>query len=192
MQTFIEISSDWFILFVQVLLLDEITVDLDVLARADLMAFLKSECEERGATIIYATHIFDGLESWPTHMVSVFINSQFPLKFSVGGLVSALNLTRVLMLTSTLSPQIQAYVAQGRLQFAKPIGDIVEMKELSLMVCFSFCQYTFRPIDLSSTLESCTYIILCGLIALPILLPFFALGKTCFVTHLKMYLLLPW
>lgn len=53
------------------LLLDEITVDLDVLARADLMAFLKSECDERGATIIYATHIFDGLESWPTHMVSL-------------------------------------------------------------------------------------------------------------------------
>lgn len=78
----------------QVLLLDEITVDLDVLARADLMAFLRSECEERGATIIYATHIFDGLESWPTHI---------------------------------------AYVAKGRLQFAKPIGQIEEMKELSLM-----------------------------------------------------------
>lgn len=57
--------------FVQVLLLDEITVDLDVLARADLMAFLRSECEERRATIIYATHIFDGLESWPTHIVSL-------------------------------------------------------------------------------------------------------------------------
>jgi ABC-type uncharacterized transport system ATPase subunit len=53
----------------QVLLLDEITVDLDVLARADLITFLRSECEEAGATIVYATHIFDGLESWPTHMV---------------------------------------------------------------------------------------------------------------------------
>jgi len=53
----------------KVLLLDEITVDLDVLARADLLAFLKSECEERGATIIYATHIFDGLDSWPSHLV---------------------------------------------------------------------------------------------------------------------------
>ena len=37
----------------QVLLLDEITVDLDVLGRADMLAFLESECEERGATIIY-------------------------------------------------------------------------------------------------------------------------------------------
>ncbi|CAH9076249.1 unnamed protein product [Cuscuta europaea] len=54
-----------------VLLLDEITVDLDVLARADLLKFLKKECEERGATIIYATHIFDGLEDWPSHIVYV-------------------------------------------------------------------------------------------------------------------------
>ncbi|XP_076928971.1 ABC transporter I family member 20-like [Bidens hawaiensis] len=55
----------------KVLLLDEITVDLDVLARADLLTFLKKECEERGATIIYATHIFDGLENWPSHIVYV-------------------------------------------------------------------------------------------------------------------------
>ncbi|OAY43572.1 ABC transporter I family member 20 isoform X2 [Manihot esculenta] len=55
----------------KVLLLDEITVDLDVLARADLLKFLRKECEERGATIIYATHIFDGLEDWPTHIVYV-------------------------------------------------------------------------------------------------------------------------
>ncbi|KAF8401262.1 hypothetical protein HHK36_012195 [Tetracentron sinense] len=55
----------------KVLLLDEITVDLDVLARADLLKFLRKECEERGATIIYATHIFDGLEDWPSHIVYV-------------------------------------------------------------------------------------------------------------------------
>lgn len=55
----------------KVLLLDEITVDLDVLGRADLMAFLAEECSTRGATIIYATHIFDGLESWPTHVAYV-------------------------------------------------------------------------------------------------------------------------
>uniref|UniRef100_A0A5B7AD99 ABC transporter domain-containing protein n=1 Tax=Davidia involucrata TaxID=16924 RepID=A0A5B7AD99_DAVIN len=55
----------------KVLLLDEITVDLDVLARADLLKFLRKECEEKGATIIYATHIFDGLEDWPSHIVYV-------------------------------------------------------------------------------------------------------------------------
>ena len=54
-----------------VLLLDEITVDLDVLGRADLMKFLREECAERNATVIYATHIFDGLESWPSHVVYV-------------------------------------------------------------------------------------------------------------------------
>lgn len=38
-----------------VLLLDEITVDLDVLGRADLMQFLKEECQQRGATILYVS-----------------------------------------------------------------------------------------------------------------------------------------
>lgn len=52
----------------QVLLLDEITVDMDVVGRLDLLKFFKEECEERGATIIYATHIFDGLEKWVTHV----------------------------------------------------------------------------------------------------------------------------
>lgn len=53
----------------KVLLLDEVTVDLDVLGRSNLMQFLKSECESVGATIVYATHIFDGLEEWPTHLM---------------------------------------------------------------------------------------------------------------------------
>ncbi|KAG9459864.1 hypothetical protein H6P81_004372 [Aristolochia fimbriata] len=55
----------------KVLLLDEITVDLDVLARANLLAFLRQDCEERGAAIIYATHIFDGLDDWPSHVIYV-------------------------------------------------------------------------------------------------------------------------
>ncbi len=52
----------------QVLLLDEITVDMDVVGRLDLLKFFVEECETRGATIIYATHIFDGLEKWITHV----------------------------------------------------------------------------------------------------------------------------
>ena len=55
----------------QVLLLDEITVDMDVVGRLDLLDFLKSECEERGATIMYATHIFDGLNKWLTHLAYI-------------------------------------------------------------------------------------------------------------------------
>ena len=46
-----------------VLLLDEITVDLDVLGRADLMTFLKQECEQRGATIIYVSMQLLGVTS---------------------------------------------------------------------------------------------------------------------------------
>jgi len=48
----------------KVLLLDEITVDLDVLGRADLLDYLKKDAKARGACILYATHIFDGLEDW--------------------------------------------------------------------------------------------------------------------------------
>lgn len=53
----------------KVLLLDEVTVDLDALARRSLLNFLKDEARERGATIVYTTHIFDGLEQWPDHML---------------------------------------------------------------------------------------------------------------------------
>ncbi|KAL0435583.1 UNVERIFIED_CONTAM: ABC transporter I family member 19 [Sesamum radiatum] len=55
----------------KVLLLDEVTVDLDVVARMDLLDFFREECEQRGATIVYATHIFDGLETWATDLVYV-------------------------------------------------------------------------------------------------------------------------
>jgi CCR4-NOT complex subunit CAF16 len=53
----------------QVLLLDEITTDLDLIARQDLLAFLREESEVRGATILYATHIFDTLDRWATDIV---------------------------------------------------------------------------------------------------------------------------
>lgn len=51
-----------------ILLLDEITTSLDVVVRQDLLHWLSKECMERGSTIIYATHIFDGLDDWPTHL----------------------------------------------------------------------------------------------------------------------------
>jgi len=52
----------------KVLLLDEITTSLDVCVRQDLLRWLTKETDERGATIIYATHIFDGLDDWATHL----------------------------------------------------------------------------------------------------------------------------
>jgi len=52
----------------KVLLLDEITTSLDVCVRQDLLRWLERESNERKATIVYATHIFDGLDDWPTHL----------------------------------------------------------------------------------------------------------------------------
>jgi CCR4-NOT complex subunit CAF16 len=59
----------------EVLLLDEITTDLDLIARQDLLAFLRAETERpaRGdcapTTLLYATHIFDTLDRWATDIV---------------------------------------------------------------------------------------------------------------------------
>ncbi|KAF2644032.1 P-loop containing nucleoside triphosphate hydrolase protein [Massarina eburnea CBS 473.64] len=52
-----------------ILLLDEITVDLDLLSRSNFLNFLKGETEKRPCTIVYATHILDNLATWPTHLV---------------------------------------------------------------------------------------------------------------------------
>lgn len=53
----------------KVCLLDEITVNLDVLVKNRLMKYLKKESMENGACIIYVTHIFDGLDSWCTDLI---------------------------------------------------------------------------------------------------------------------------
>ncbi|KAF2431295.1 P-loop containing nucleoside triphosphate hydrolase protein [Tothia fuscella] len=53
----------------RILLLDEITVDLDLLSRSNFLQFLKQETETRPCTIVYATHILDNLAAWPTHLV---------------------------------------------------------------------------------------------------------------------------
>eukprot|EP01138_Halocafeteria_seosinensis_P004971 gb/GECG01005083.1/.p1 GENE.gb/GECG01005083.1/~~gb/GECG01005083.1/.p1 ORF type:complete len:322 (+),score=50.18 gb/GECG01005083.1/:1-966(+) len=52
----------------EILLLDEITTDLDVLARQDFLEYLKEDSERNGTTLVYATHIFDGLDDWGTHL----------------------------------------------------------------------------------------------------------------------------
>ncbi|CAE8596465.1 unnamed protein product, partial [Polarella glacialis] len=53
----------------KVYILDEITTDLDLFARENLLKFLRAESEEKGATIFYATHIFDHLAEWATHIL---------------------------------------------------------------------------------------------------------------------------
>lgn len=46
------------------LLLDEITVDMDVVGRLDLLHFFRQECEERGATIVYVSALGAGRAGW--------------------------------------------------------------------------------------------------------------------------------
>ncbi|OHF02768.1 ABC transporter [Colletotrichum orchidophilum] len=58
-----------------ILLLDEITVDLDVLSRAEFLAWLRRETEIRDCTIVYATHILDNLAGWPTHLVHMHLGT---------------------------------------------------------------------------------------------------------------------
>jgi CCR4-NOT complex subunit CAF16 len=58
-----------------VLLLDEITVDLDVWSRSGFLDWLKHETEIRECTIVYATHILDNLAGWPTHLVHMHMGT---------------------------------------------------------------------------------------------------------------------
>lgn len=44
--------------------------DLDVLARQTLLQWLKEE-SEKGVTVLFSTHIFDGLEDWGTHVTHI-------------------------------------------------------------------------------------------------------------------------
>ena len=93
------------------LLLDEITVDMDVVGRLDLLKFFTEECEVRGATIIYATHIFDGLEKWVTH-VAYLADGQL----KIGGLLRpmsglALHLTKKQMATSIVVRSLSMHLA---------------------------------------------------------------------------------
>lgn len=55
----------------RVLLLDEVTVDLDVVARSRLLSFLERETRTRRCSVVYATHIFDGLANWPDKVIHI-------------------------------------------------------------------------------------------------------------------------
>mmetsp|Transcript_29950 Transcript_29950/g.44285 ORF Transcript_29950/g.44285 Transcript_29950/m.44285 type:complete len:348 (+) Transcript_29950:65-1108(+) len=49
--------------------IDEFISDLDLLARQRFFEYLSKECQERGAAVVYATHIFDQADSWATHIM---------------------------------------------------------------------------------------------------------------------------
>lgn len=53
----------------KVCLLDEITVNLDLLVKDRFMNYLKRETINRDCCVIYVTHIFDGLDDWATKLL---------------------------------------------------------------------------------------------------------------------------
>merc|ERR1712176_312293 len=55
----------------RVCFMDEITTDLDVVVRQDLIRYLQDISDKEGCTIVYATHIFDGLSTWATHILRI-------------------------------------------------------------------------------------------------------------------------
>ncbi|KAL6146457.1 hypothetical protein ACLB2K_057136 [Fragaria x ananassa] len=117
----------------KVLLLDEITVDLDVLARADLLTFLKKECEERGATIIYATHIFDGLENWPSHIVYV-ANGKLQLSMPMDKVKETYKLSLMRTVESWLRKERDEERARRKERKAKGLPEFDEQIEGSRVI----------------------------------------------------------
>ena len=76
----------------RVYILDEVTSDLDILSRERLLGWLKDQSSLNGATIIYSTHILDGMNEWATRLLyletgriekDILISSQTPVFLQV-------------------------------------------------------------------------------------------------------------
>ena len=52
----------------QLCVIDEFAADLDIFSRTRFFDYLTRECEKRGASVVYATHIFDQADAWATHI----------------------------------------------------------------------------------------------------------------------------
>lgn len=52
----------------RVCIIDEFAADLDILSRSHFFDYLSRECAERGASVVYATHIYDLADSWASHI----------------------------------------------------------------------------------------------------------------------------
>lgn len=50
-------------------IIDEFAADLDIFSRNRFFNYLTKECEERGASVVFATHIFDQVDLWATHVM---------------------------------------------------------------------------------------------------------------------------
>ena len=60
----------------KVCLLDEITVNLDILVKSFYEIFKKGKYEHWGNHIAYVTHIFDGLDDWYSHLIYIKKNRE--------------------------------------------------------------------------------------------------------------------
>lgn len=55
----------------KLIILDEVLGMLDIISRENVLAFLKEETEKRGATVLLATHIFDGTDQWASDVLYI-------------------------------------------------------------------------------------------------------------------------
>ena len=52
----------------QLCVIDEFAADLDIFSRKRFFDYLARECDERGASVVYCTHIFDQADVWASHI----------------------------------------------------------------------------------------------------------------------------
>ncbi len=82
----------------KLVLLDEVTAELDVLARADLLSFLLEESVQHGLSVVYASHVLDGLGDFATDL----------LFLSPGRLRCLLPMGEALAIAERLGPSVGA------------------------------------------------------------------------------------
>merc|ERR1712003_489439 len=60
----------------QLCIIDEFAADLDIFSRKRFFDWLSKECEERSASVVYCTHIFDQADEWATHVAFMQLNKK--------------------------------------------------------------------------------------------------------------------
>lgn len=58
----------------QLCVIDEFAADLDIFSRKRFFDYLTRECDKRGASVMYCTHIFDQADEWATHIAYMQLN----------------------------------------------------------------------------------------------------------------------
>lgn len=101
----------------EVLLLDEVTTDLDLVTRSDFLSWLTKECDTRGVSIVYATHIFDGLEDWATDLV--YMNQGIVRTYGKLSSIEELVKFRAMNSPSPLMKTVEVFIRQDRKRIAE-------------------------------------------------------------------------